>query len=58
MDLDGKIDIVTLDIKGYLKIFYGHGNQKEHSYLSQEVYGCDEKRYERQEKHHKLIKKF
>ncbi len=58
MDLDGKIDIVTLDIKGYLKIFYGEGKDKNHSYLSQEVYACDEDRYKRQEKSHKLIKKF
>ena len=24
MDLDGKIDIATFDVRGYLKIFYGN----------------------------------
>lgn len=58
MDADKKLDIITLDKKGYLKIFYGNGDKKNHSYLSQNKYNCDEDRYERQEKSTKIVKKF
>lgn len=58
MDRDGKQDIVTLDLKGYLKIFYGKGNVDKHTYLSQEVEYCDAGRSSRQEASEKIIKKF
>lgn len=58
MDVDGKIDVVTFDRKGYLKIFYGNGNKNNHSYLSKEVDNCDPDRYQRQEKQSKIIKTF
>ena len=58
MDADGKIDIITLDKKWYLKIFYGKGNLKNHSYLSKNIYNCDNDRSSRQESSTKIVKKF
>lgn len=56
MDLDKKIDIVTLDHKGYLKVFYGKGKVENHSYLSKESSHCDAKWYTRQKDSYKTLK--
>ena len=58
MDLDGKIDIATFDVRGYLKIFYGNWSKKSHSYLSNTGSTCDDERFKRQEKSTKIVKKF
>lgn len=57
MDVNGSIDIVTLDTLGYLKIFYGEGKENNHSYVSKESSSCDLERYTRQTHSHKTIKK-
>ncbi len=57
MDVDGSVDIVTLDTLGYLKIFYGEGKENNHSYVSKESSSCDTDRYTRQSNAHKTIKK-
>ena len=48
MDLDGNIDILTYDEKGYIKVFYGGSSKKGVNYLSNEKYACDAWWYERQ----------
>lgn len=50
MDNDNKIDIVTYDTRGDIKITYGN------SYLSTNPTQCDDQRYQRQEKSTKLVK--
>ena len=57
MDNDWRMDIVTLDKRGYLKIFYGYGSKTRHSYLSKEVYSCDDNWYDRGRWQTKLVKK-
>jgi hypothetical protein len=48
MDMDGKIDIITNDHKGYAKIFYGGSTNNYANYVSKMNYACDDERYERQ----------
>jgi hypothetical protein len=48
MDMDGKVDIVTNDKKGQVKIFYGGNTNDYANYVSKLNYACDEEWYERQ----------
>jgi hypothetical protein len=48
MDKDGNLDIITNDLKGYIKIFYGGKTSKGFNYLSKNKEFCDSDRYERQ----------
>lgn len=57
MDNDWRTDIVTLDKRWYVKIFYGYWSKNRHSYLSKEIYSCDENRYERNKWQTKIVKK-
>lgn len=41
MDQDWKIDIITNDYHGYIKIFYGGTSSAWFNYLSTEKYACD-----------------
>jgi hypothetical protein len=42
MDKDGSLDIVTFDLRGDIKIFYGGSSSDGVNYLSQLDYACDE----------------
>lgn len=48
MDLDGNMDVVINDYKGYVKIFYGGSTNNYANYISKENYACDDERYDRQ----------
>lgn len=56
MDLDGITDILTYDLAGDVKIFYGAGWRENHSYLSKNPYKCDPDRFKRQASATKKIK--
>lgn len=50
MDQDGKMDIITNDQLGFIKIFYGGKNNifDEDNYVSNSKFSCDDNRYARQ----------
>lgn len=58
MDKDGKIDIVTNDSFGDIKIFYGGSSNNGANYLSSVTGICDTDRYTRQKDNYKIIKRF
>ncbi|MCF7835358.1 VCBS repeat-containing protein, partial [Candidatus Gracilibacteria bacterium] len=62
MNKDGKIDIVTNDKKGFIKIFYGGNNNTQNyaNYVSKLKYTCDDERYSRQSvnENTKIVKRF
>ncbi|MBF0932410.1 MAG: VCBS repeat-containing protein, partial [candidate division SR1 bacterium] len=55
MDLDKKLDIVTYDRMGDIKVFYGNGDKNNHSYLSTNEYSCDDNWRKRQQNSVKTI---
>jgi len=58
MDQDGVTDIVTNDLRGDIKIFYGgHDGQGNGNYLSTQTGICDANRYTRQQNHMQTVKR-
>ncbi|MEF2176074.1 MAG: FG-GAP-like repeat-containing protein [Candidatus Absconditabacteria bacterium] len=55
MDKDGKIDVVTNDVSGDVKIFYGGKSGNGFNYLSNDYYSCDIDRKVRQKDRVKLV---
>ena len=58
MDKDGKLDIVTNDSFGDIKIFYGGSTNGWANYLSSVTWICDSDRYTRQKDNYKIVKRF
>ncbi|MFZ2718776.1 MAG: VCBS repeat-containing protein, partial [Candidatus Absconditicoccaceae bacterium] len=62
MNKDKKIDIITNDKEGYIKIFYGGNNNSQSyaNYVSKLKYTCDPDRYIRQSvnQNTKIVKRF
>ncbi|MDP2669486.1 MAG: hypothetical protein Q8O99_00275 [bacterium] len=56
MDGDHKLDIITNDINGDIKVFYGGGGSDGANYLSNEKFVCDPGWKERQQQ--QLVKSF
>jgi hypothetical protein len=58
MNKDGAIDIITNDVKGYIKIFYGGKTNGYVNYLSKEKHTCDSDRYERQKNNTTIVTRY
>ncbi|MDD3263232.1 MAG: VCBS repeat-containing protein [Candidatus Absconditabacteria bacterium] len=58
MDKDGSIDIVTNDLVGDIKVFYGGSKNSKANYVSTLPYACDDDWYDRQKDNVKLVKSF
>jgi len=58
MDLDWNIDIITNDLVGDIKIFYGWAKGWKTNYVSTLPYACDDDWYDRQKNNTKLVKSF
>lgn len=58
MDKDGKLDIITNDDLGDVKIFYGGSTSNGANYLSSVTWVCDTNRYTRQKNNYTVIKRF
>lgn len=58
MDMNGTLDIVTLDRLSDIKIFYGGGNEEDANYISSTMGICDVNRYNRQKNNYKTVKRF
>lgn len=58
MDKDGKLDIVSNDAFGDIKVFYGGSTDGWANYLSSVTWICDTNRYTRQKNNYKIIKRF
>jgi hypothetical protein len=59
MDQDDNMDIVTNDIQGEVKIFYGGKDSHGDGYYLSTLTGvCDSNRFERQENNYQTVKKF
>lgn len=58
MDQDKIFDIVTNDIKGDIKVFYGGNTNGRGNYVSKLSYACDNQRRSRQVRDTKLVKSF
>ncbi len=58
MDGDNKVDIVTNDTAGNIKIFYGGRTSAGDNYISKNKVTCDSERKTRQEDHIKLVKSY
>lgn len=55
MNKDGKLDIISNDNKGYVKIFYGGNVDWKPNYISLEKEDCDKDRYNRQKDHTEIV---
>jgi len=58
MDKDNKLDIVTNDAFGDIKIFYGWSNNNGANYISSVTWTCDANRYTRQKNTYKTINRY
>lgn len=59
MDQDGNMDIVTNDIAGDVKIFYGGKDSHGDGYYISTLTGiCDDNRFDRQENNYQTVKSF
>lgn len=57
MDRDGAMDIITNDIRGDIKIFYGGRDSRGNGYyVSTQTGTCDEGRFTRQKNNYQLVK--
>lgn len=58
MDKDNNIDIVTNDLIGDIKIFYGWSKKWQWHYVSTLPYACDDDWYDRQKESIRLVKSY
>ncbi len=58
MDKDGKMDIVTNDSYGDIKVFYGGSTSKGANYVSTMTGICDTGRYDRQKSSYQTVKRY